>query len=125
MKVALLYWTWADDSEYGKAFDTKMDEWHLIIDKEALLKVGTEIHLVDPKTDLGIDLKVIKWHYELDYNLLRLQVVVIEDAEIGPHEFAEYILTNWIPGNKIYEKTPKENKRPNSVIDDDDMFVFE
>jgi len=102
MRVALLYWTHADDSEYGNIFPTaKEDEWHFPIDSQALLPVGSKVHLLDKKTNKGIDLAVTHWHFDLDDNLLKLQVVVSDECEATPKEFRRYIKKNWLFGNKI------------------------
>ena len=105
MKVVLLYWPSADQSEYGeKLFSGDETEYHLPIDSAALLPAKSEIHLIDETTGEGIDLLVTKWHFDPDHNLLRLQVVVdVPGCEIGPEDFKKYIQRKWTFGNSILE----------------------
>lgn len=104
MKVALLYWAWEDENAFGGQFGSnsaiKQDEWHLPIDNQAILPIGT---IIDDDVDggPGIELRVIRHHFSTKDNLLRIQVIVGDGIEANPSEFSEHIKKNWISGNKI------------------------
>lgn len=108
MKVALVYWTWSDNSRYGEDFAEDETEWHYPIDSSALLVPGTTINILDKASGKAVDLTIVRWFYDPNSNLLSLQVLPSENIEIDPdEEFYRYLKENWIKGNAIEDWTKK------------------
>jgi hypothetical protein len=95
MRIALCCaeYTINDEKHLEKFIDILDDTYFLQID--SILPINTLIWMEDKKTGSQVWFEVVAYHYYFETNLLRLHVN-LEDTELDPQEFIDYLKRNWV-----------------------------